>query len=469
MGYLHGVEFISVDVAGRPVQIVKTAVVGLVGIAPAGTTDITLVSSAKDAVQFGKQVPGFTIPQALDVLFANGAGAVLVINVFDPTAHTADVTAESKTVTNGALKLDFAPIGAVTVLDAEGEASDYVLNTDYSIDEFGNFNVLSSAIANDEVLKFTYKKLDISTVSSADIIGELDAETDTRTGMVQYDLAYNLFGFKPKILIAPVFSEETAVANQLIVLADKYKAITYIDAPLATTVAEAIAGRGPLGEINFNVNSKRAELLFPHLKKYDPATDTYVNFPYSAYLAGVRSKVDNEEGFWVSSSNKTIASTTGPEFAISAGVSDATSDANRLNEAGISTVFNTFGTGVRTWGNRNSSFPTNTDAKSFTNIQRISDIVDESLELAALAFIDRPINQALVDTIRESGNSFIRTLIQRGALIEGSRIKYNKADNTAEELAAGHIVFERIIMGPTPAERITYKSILDINLLANLR
>jgi len=36
-----------------------------------------------------------------------------------------------------------------------------------------------------------------------------------------------------------------------------------------------------------------------------------------------------------------------------------------------------------------------------------------------LQFIDMPINTALIDGITESVNSFMRTLISRGALIDG--------------------------------------------------
>ncbi|MBO9674418.1 MAG: phage tail sheath subtilisin-like domain-containing protein [Sphingobacteriaceae bacterium] len=471
--YLHGVETIQVEIGSRSIQVVKSAVIGLIGISPIGPkNEVVLVSNDRDAAQFGLQIPGFTIPQSLDAIFAQGAGTVLVVNVFDPAFHTTAVTAESHTVTDGGLRLSSAPIGTVVVKDSAGAAVAYVLGTDYSIDEYGNFKVLSNLIANGTVLKFDFKKLNVSAINGTVIAGSLDSGTGVRTGMFCYDLAFNTFGFNPKILIAPGFSGLSSVANTLISATTKYRAITYISAPIGTTVAGAIAGRGPLGSINFNTSDKRVELLYPHIKKYDPdassvaGTDVYINFDYSAFLAGIRASVDINEGFWVSSSNHEIKGTTGAERMISAGISDPNSDANLLNAAGITTVFNTFGTGNRTWGNRNASFPVNTAADSFMNIVRINDIVDESLEQAALPFVDKPITQALIDTIREAGNKFLRVLIGRGALIRGSVIKFNKEDNSAEELAAGHITFERVIMGPTPAERITFKSVLDISLLS---
>jgi phage tail sheath protein FI len=183
----------------------------------------------------------------------------------------------------------------------------------------------------------------------------------------------------------------------------------------------------------------------------------------------VTAAVDNEFGYWYSPSNKEITGITGVERPISAGVNDANSDANTLNAAGITTVFNSFGTGYRTWGNRNASFPTNTRPDNFISIVRIADVVHESLEKAALQFTDLPINQALADDIRETGNSFIRVLVGRGALIDGSKVVYDPADNTPEQLAAGNITFRIVFMGPTPAERITFKSILDISLLKTIK
>ncbi len=468
MSFLHGVETIQKTVAGQTFTIVKSGVIGLVGIAPTGPVNqLVFCKNKNDFAQFGKPVPGFTIPQALEVMALNGAATLLVINVFDPATHVAQVTAESKTVTNGALKLGFAPIGAVTVLDSAGEPSTFVLGTDYTIDEYGNFKVISTAIANNTVLKFTYKKLDLSTVTASVLNG---ANTGSvRTGMTLWELAYSTYGFTPKILIAPGFSTVTAVATNLRALADKYRGVSYCDAPSGTTVNAAIAGRGPAGSIaSFNISHQRTELLYPHLKKYDVASNASVNFPYSAFKAALRQKVDNEEGFWVSDSNHVI-NCDGVELQISAALNDATSEANALNAAGISTVFNNFGTGIRSWGNRNSSFPTASDAKTFTNMVRIDDIVSESMELSAMAYVDKPLTQALIDVIREDGNAFIRVLIQRGALLPGSKVVYNPDDNTPEELAAGHVVFERIYMGPTPAERITFNSVLDINLLAALR
>lgn len=465
--YLHGVETIEISTGARPVNIVKSSVIALVGIAPLGPKNVnTLVLSPNDAAQFGQLLPGFSIPQALDAIFKQGPATVVVVNTFSDTTNTADVALESHTITNGKIKLEFAPIGTVSIFLTNGTtAFSGVAGVDYTLDAFGNFTALSSVAAENLVLKFTYKKLDSGTITSSQIIGT--NTSGVRTGTKCWETIFNEFGFYPKILLAPNHVEVLAVATELIAIAPKYRAIALIDAPLTTTVTQAIAGRGPSSTINFKTSSDRAYLLVPHLKVYDAASDSNINAPYSPFMAGVMSRVDNTEGYWVSPSNKEILGIVGTEYIVTASVSDATSEANLLNEKGITTTFTGYGTGTRTWGNRSASFPTNTDPKNFIPIRRMADIVHESLEQASLQFIDRPLNQATVDAIRETGNGFFRTLIGRGACFPGSRVEYSEA-NTPEELAAGHVTFDLVFMGPTPAERITFQSFIDISLLAQI-
>jgi len=462
--YLHGVETIEVSQGSKPVQIVKSSVIALVGTAPTGTkNEPILVLSPNDAAQFGQQLPGFTIPQALDAIFKQGPATVVVVNTFDSTTNTAQVTTESQTITGGKLKLAFAPIGAVSIFLTNGTTPfTGVADVDYTLDAFGNFTALTAVAAEGLLLKFTYKKIDTGTITSAQIIGT--NVSGVRTGMKCWELIFNTFGFTPKILLAPTYVEILAVATEMIAVAPTYRAIALIDAPVTTSVSQAIAGRGPASTINMKTSSDRAYLLVPHLKVYDANTDSNINAPYSPFMAGVMARTDLNEGYWVSPSNKEILGIVGTEYIVTASVNDANTEANLLNEKGITTTFTGYGTGTRTWGNRSASFPTSSDPKNFIPIRRMADIVHESLEQAMLQFIDKPLNQATIDAIRDTGNGFFRTLIGRGACLPGSKCVYS-AENTAEELAAGHVTFDLVFMGPTPAERITFKSFLDINLL----
>lgn len=468
--YLHGVETVTLSAGPRPVQVVKSAVIALVGIAPNeyGKNELKLVQSESDAAAYGKQVPGFNIPQALAHIFAQGFGTVLVVNTFGLSANSSQVTDEEQAVTNGKAKLAFAPLDTVTIKDSNDDPVTWVAGTDYTIDAYGNFTALTSEVA-DATYQFTYKKLNAASVNAAQIIGTVDGGTEARTGLKCLALAKNLFGFVPKIIITPGYSSLASVATEMISQAETYRGIALLDAPYGTTVSGAIAGRAIGGSVGgFATGSKRAVLCYPYLKAYDEATDANQDFPYSAFLSGVIAATDNNNGYWYSPSNREIKGIVGAERNITAGINDANSQANLLNEKGITTIFNSFGTGIRTWGNRNASWPTNTATDSFIPVLRTADVVHESLENAVLQFIDQPITKALIDAIRETGNTFIRALVGRGALIAGSRVEFPAELNQPADIALAKLTYNLIMMPPISAERITIRSYIDINILKNL-
>ena len=466
--YLHGVETIELNIGPRPISVVKSAVIGLVGVAPKGPTQtLTLVQSQADAAQFGSLVPGFSIPRALESIQAQGSGTILVVNVFDATANTVQVTDEIHEIENGQFQLDDHPLVDLAFsANIAGETDLLILGTHYTLDEFGVFKALAGGVLSEgETVAVSYKKFDPSTVTSSQIIGAITS--GVRTGGKLFEEAYQRFGFTPRIFIAPNYSTITAVSAEMLVWADKYRGHSILDGADDATPSGVIQSRGPLANSPFATSSKRAILVYPRLKAYDPATDADIEVPYSAFMAGVIAATDNKDGYWFSPSNREIKGITGLERMITFAINDANTEANLLNEKGIVTIANSFGTGIRTWGNRSAAFPTSTAPSNFISVQRTADVIHESIELAMLQFMDLPINDALIDAIRDTGNGFMNVLVQRGAVIDGS-VTYDPAKNPPVELAAGHITFDITFMPPTPAERITFESYIDINLLANL-
>ena len=472
MAFLHGVETIQIETGIRTINQVRTGVIGLVGTAPIGTANnMQVVTNARDAVtKFGNQLPGFTIPQALDQIFKQGAGSVMVVNVFDPATMTAEEAAEALTITNGKATLDYAPIGAI-VLENSGQTETYVEGTDYSVDAYGVITVLDfDSIAEGASLVATYDRLDTTQVAAADIIGEVASQV--YSGFQLFLTAQSEFGFTPKILISPTYCELAAVATEMIAKAEALRGIALIDAPSfassSDTVSDVIAERGVTGTYaGFQSASKSAMLLYPYLKRYDFATDATVLTPPSPYFAGIISASDNERGFWFSPSNRQIQGIVGVELNLTAAINDENSEVNLLNAAGITTVFQAFGTGVRTWGNRSAAYPSVSTPDNFIAVERVKNVLNESVELSMLQFIDLPITTALIDSIRESVNAYIRSLIQRGGLIDGVCL-YNEDDNPPAQVANGQLVFQINFIPPSPAERITFNSFLDITLLEAL-
>lgn len=469
--YLHGVETIEIENGPRPVTTVKSAVIGLIGTAPMGAVNTpTLCLSEKDAAAFGSQLANFTIPQALDAIYDHGAGTVIVINVLDPAIHKTAVASEEVTfdAANDRAQLAHGAVANLVLKSADG-ATTYKIDVDYTVDLATGVLTRNraGAIAVAAVPKASYDYADPTKVTAADIMGAVNA-AGVRTGLKALSDTYNAFGFFAKILIAPAFCTQNSVATELISMATKLGAVAYIDAPIGTTFAQALAGRGPAGTINFNTSSERVRLCYPHVKVYDPVLEAERLEPLSARAAGLRAKVDLDKGFWWSSSNQELMGVIGVERQLSAMIDDPQSEVNLLNEQGITTVFSSYGTGYRLWGNRTAAWPTITHMKNFENVRRTADVINESLRYFSLQYIDMPLNQALIDALVESVNGYGRKLIGDGALL-GFKAWFDPARNEETELAAGHLLISYKYTPPPPMERLSFETEITSEYLLNLK
>jgi len=100
--------------------------------------------------------------------------------------------------------------------------------------------------------------------------------------------------------------------------------------------------------------------------------------PYSQWVAGSIASKDLQKGYWWSPSNTQANGILGPDVTLYASLLDAASDVNNLNAAGILTVFNAFGTGLRVWGNRTAGYPTITTPDNFISVRRTMDVILKS-------------------------------------------------------------------------------------------
>jgi phage tail sheath protein FI len=66
----------------------------------------------------------------------------------------------------------------------------------------------------------------------------------------------------------------------------------------------------------------------------------------------------------------------------------------------------------------------------------------------------------------ESGNSFLRTLVGRGALTGGA-VSYSASENPTTSLANGQLTLDVQIM-PPPLEQLDFNVALNQNYLSNL-
>lgn len=468
---MHGITTKSGKTGTPSVKGVKTGIIALIGTAPIFDVSeenrkvnepVMITSATNITPMFGYNRWNYTIPMALNAIFDNSGGAtVYVINVFDPKKHKASVSS-TLTFENGKITLNECGITNLKVVKA---SENMVLDTDYT---FTN-NVIEikqdgKLSATDEVT-VSYDYADPSKVTVADIIGGVDVDGN-KSGMELLRVCKSLFGSKPKILIAPSFSTTKSVLDKLAVYAKRLRAVYYGDAPVGTTLADAIKGRGDLGTINFNTLDKRCQLYFPHYRIYNSNEDSFGYFPQSPYWAGLRAMLDREKGVHWSTSNNAVIGIDKTEIPVEFEVNVEDSEHNLLNDVGISTTVNVGGE-YRTMGNRNASYPNNADIDSFECVIRTADYIDDSIEEASLNLIDGPISNGLIEDIVNMGKNFLANLTGKGWIIDAD-CWCDPAKNPVNELAKGHMVITRSFCPPPPLEHLEYQSDIDINYLANL-
>lgn len=293
------------------------------------------------------------------------------------------------------------------------------------------------------------------------------------TGVHAFMAAESVVGFSPKVLIAPGFTHQRAedtnnpgtyllnpVVAELLGLAnnntsglgERLRAVVVADGPNVDDQA-AISYAADHG-------SDRLYVVDPWVKVLDGTS--YIDQPSSARVAGLIAKVDAERGFWESPSNQIIAGITGTSRPVPFGLGDANSAANLLNEADVATIIRE--NGFRLWGNRTTS----SDAKfAFLSVRRTADMVNESLLRAHLWAVDRCINRTYLQDVRESVNEYLRSLVARGAILGGECWVDPDANNDAT-IAAGQVVFDFDFTPCSPAERVTFRSVLTNGYLEEL-
>jgi phage tail sheath protein FI len=284
--------------------------------------------------------------------------------------------------------------------------------------------------------------------------GATDAATTTNiiggtvggnpTGVQALVAAEPSIGFTPKILLAPGFTSHKAVADELLSIAARLAAIVIIDGT-DTTDADAIAYRE-------DFDNSRGYLVDPAVTiRDDDGADIVV--PASPFVAGLIVQTDNDRGFWWSPSNKVILGVTGTARKIDFLLGDENSRANLLNENDINTIIRE--SGFRLWGNRTLA---SVDRKyTFLPVRRTADLINESIKRASLVFVDQPLSRPLVESITDTVNEYLRSLIAQGAIL-GGECWFDQAANPEGELMQGKIRFRYKFQPPTPAEHLIYES-----------
>lgn len=281
---------------------------------------------------------------------------------------------------------------------------------------------------------------------TANIIGGVDAVTGAYTGMQAWLSAKSVLGFQPRLLIAPGFSNQAAIATEMISLANKLRAFCYLDGPNTNdAAAQAYVG---------NFGSKRAMVIDPWVTAFDTLSASQVTRPASAIAAGLRAKIDTDKGFWWSISNQNINGITGTTRPVDFKMGDATSRANLLNQNHVTTIIRE--DGWRIWGSRTTN--TTDPVWAFEPVTRVGDLIADSIQTGLMWAVDRPINAKFLEDVATSVNNYIRHLVKIGALL-GGECWVDPDLNTPDQFQQGRVYFKYDFTAPAPAEQIQLTSV----------
>ncbi len=469
MAFRHGVYIQELKTKILGVRTCDSALPFVVGAAPVqeleGGKPVNEAKLIFDYPEFvttfggvpeGQSESDYSLSQFARIYFTlYGMSPAVFVNVFDPAIHKSSVNAEAKMFVADKITLAHPGFANEVVKNSDGTIT-YVKDTDYTVDYAKGIitRKTTGQITAGQSVKVDYDWADVSKVTSADIIGGVDAETGHRTGLELIEEIFSTYGKVIGTVLAPGYSHVSSVANAMIAKAEKlcdhFKAQAYIDIPpTVTKPADALTFKATFGSPN-------AVIFWPQVKFGDQL------HWLSAHAAGLTAKVDEKNTGvpYESPSNKGL-SIDGPVKILSI------QEANYLNEQGIATVFR-FSTGWKLWGNRTSAFPENTDIKdTFNPCRRMANWIENNLVLLTWQKVDDPMNKRLIETVVSTVNICLNGLTGQSFLI-GAKVTFRAEDNPLTDLANGIIRFYITYLAPPPAETIEYVLEVDVTYFNNL-
>lgn len=517
--FLHGTEATEANSGNRTIRTIRTGVIGLVATAPevagTGAKATLLIAPLDGSGQIPTPPPGGTLQYYFRATAkeAGVAGNEISITFVDPGGPSIEVVGKDIRVS---LELDLNPFGgngilyeplknlidghapAAALVDTEatipddsfedivkapgsfslsgGSSGKYPIGRPILIpgtaSQIGDFGTTGTAPG---ALKTIFKETTPIVILVLVPEGATDEETRANIAGSQADKTgvwalldgESETGFKPKLLIAPGFSEPTIddgsgtkvknpVLANLATVADKLLAFTWGDVPEKDSefISSAIEDRGFYGD-------RRLALVTPKVVSFDDDGNKIEEYQ-SAVWAAVTSRTDLEKGFSKSPSNEFVKGISGLAKPIDFSLGDPQSTANLLNENEVNTIVRV--EGFRTWGNRTTS----SDPKyAFIPVVRTNDAIMESVQRAHLWAIDQKLSRNYIESVVGGVNDYLKQLRIQEQIVDG-KAWFDEALNPLSQLKEGWVHISYDFLPYFPAERLTFVSALNYEYIKEI-
>lgn len=289
-------------------------------------------------------------------------------------------------------------------------------------------------------------------ITSSHVIGTTDA-SGRLTGAQALLAAQARLGVKPRIIGAPgLDTQEVAVA--LATVAKKLRGMAYVNLHGVTGVAEAIAAKASFSQ-------REVMPIWPNFMAWDTTTNANVEVPSAAYALGLRAAIDQSQGFQKTLSNVAVNGVTGISIDVGWDLQQTGTDADLLNQAGITTLVNT--QGFRFWGSRTCS---DEPKFVFESAVRTAQVLADTIANGMLWAVDKPMYPSLAKDILETINAEFRTLKSAGAIIDATAW-FDASANGTTDLAGGRLVIDYDYTPVPPLENLMLRQRITDQYLAD--
>ncbi|HED2273645.1 phage tail sheath protein [Klebsiella sp. 1SOBk5mer] len=287
----------------------------------------------------------------------------------------------------------------------------------------------------------------------SNIIGGTD-ENGNYTGLKALLTAEAVTGVKPRILGVPGL-DSLEVATALAPICQKLRAFGYISAWDCKNISEAMLYRE-------NFSQRELMVIWPDFLAWDTTANATETAWATARALGLRAKIDQDTGWHKTLSNVGVNGVTGISASIFWDLQELGTDADLLNEAGVTTLIRK--DGFRFWGNRCCS---DDPLFLFENYTRTAQVIADTMAAGHMWAVDKPITATLIRDIVAGINAKFREMKTAGYIVDAT-CWFDESANDAETLKAGKLYIDYDYTPVPPLENMTLRQRITDKYLANL-
>lgn len=285
------------------------------------------------------------------------------------------------------------------------------------------------------------------------IIGTTDTNGQY-TGLKALLTAEAVTGVKPRILGVPGY-DSLEVATELASVCKKLRAFGYVSAWGCKTISEAIDYRK-------NFSARELMVVWPDFLSWNTVTSTTATAYATSRALGLRAYIDQTAGWHKTLSNVGVEGVTGISASVFWDLQESGTDADLLNEAGITTLIRK--DGFRFWGNRTCA---DDPLFLFENYTRTAQVIADTLAEGHMWAVDKPITATLIRDIIEGINAKFREMKSAGYIVDAS-CWFDEEANDKESLKAGKLILDYDYTPVPPLENLTLRQRITDKYLVNL-